>query len=194
MNFYWVQVYFTSYFWFSDPDQGPETGRGDHLVAAHAADVGQGPEAAEIVVMTAKGGEVQRRANLVVNPDPKVKAGLNPIAGLEVGHLLRMSTMVEKIGHPQDQGHGVEAGQRVLRQIDDFIWNSCECYNLRSAEMKCEIFYVLNTNSTKMCRLLFLLLCKYISFRTITVLLYLNRATCQWFYKCAFPMKVNGNI
>lgn len=130
-----------------DHDQGPETGRGDHLVAALAAGVGQGQEAAEIVVMTAKGEEVQRRVNLVVNPDPKVKAGLNPIAGLEVGHLLRMSTMVEKKGHRQDQGHGVEAGQRV-GQIDDFMWSSCVCYYLRSAEMKYEIFYVLNTNST----------------------------------------------
>lgn len=130
--------------------------------------------------MTAKGGEVQRRANLVVNPDPKVKAGLNPIAGLEVGHLLRMSTMVEKIGHPQDQGHGVEAGQRVLRQIDDFI-SCCECNNLQSAEMKCEFFYVLNTNSTKMCRLLFLLLCKYISFRSNNVLLFETDLACYGF-------------
>lgn len=130
--------------------------------------------------MTAKGGEVQKRVNLVVNPDPKVKAGLNPIAGLEVGHLLRMSTMVEKIGHPQDQGRGVEAGQRVLRQIDDFI-RSCECNNLQSAEMKCEFFYVLNTNITKMCRLLFLLLCKYISFRSNNVLLFETDLACYGF-------------
>ena len=63
---------------------------GGDLVVGHAAETGVGQgHTAEIVVMTAREGEVQRRANLAVNLDPRVKAGLNLAADPEVGHPMK---------------------------------------------------------------------------------------------------------